>query len=206
MSHLMTEQPFFEHPCSRIIGIDNDKDMIRAALMDAAPKESFMNIDARETSLRMDEFDKALIKMVLHHNCNMDSILIVREAMDLLDNGGLMLICEGVPPSDSENVIDFYKKTMSMKELRYSRTAEDYEDIMTNEGLKNVRTEYVILHSMSTRHWCYTSYVGRDVTRAILQRRLNAPKEVKDAYNMKRVRGDVLVDVRFALVTGRRDD
>lgn len=186
----------------RVVGVDSSPDMVRHACSEMSDNESFVVSDIGDTPLRSEGFTRASMKMVLHHvECTVDAL---REARRLLSPGGLLVVCEGVPPSDDPEVVSHYAGTMALKEERFSRTSAEYARSLHLSGFEGIETEHVWLCGMSTRSWCYTSMVPPDTVRAICRRRTNAPQVVRDAYNMRVVNGDPVVDIRFAIVTGRK--
>jgi SAM-dependent methyltransferase len=161
----------------------------------------FVQGDILEGLLPKEKFDKITARHVFHHiTAN------TQEAMNIcynaLDEGGLMVFSEGVPPS--RKVINDYKRIFALKEDRITFTVESMVSLMLNAGFREVKANLVILPHMSVKNWLSYADIPMEKKHKIFELHRRSSRTFKRAYNMVVTDNDCLIDMTMVIMTGRK--
>jgi len=181
----------------RVIGIDICSNMLKQARQNRVKNEIFIKSNAKRLPFNDSVFSKVTARMVFHH-----IIKDTQEAMDecfrVLKNGGLMVISEGIPPT--EHVKPFYVEMFKYKEQRLTFMEEDLENLVKKSGFSVVNK---IIHwnkKSSIKNWLENSSLDSNTQNKIFQMHLDLDDRGKKDYNMVRTDNDCLIDMKFAIV------
>lgn len=144
-------------------------------------------------------FDLVTARMVFHHLQNPHAA--VRAAARVLRPGGMLLICEGVPPS--LRTTKWYTDMFRYKEDRRTLTEVDLIEFMVRGGFSDISTRTVVMRDASLNNWLDNSGAPEENIRKIKELHFEAPDYVREDYDMRFVDGDCLMTWRFAVTTGR---
>ncbi len=150
-------------------------------------------------------FNKVIARMVFHHILhNLDRAVL--RCFDLLKDKGLLVVAEGVPPSDDQEVIDWYSHMFSFKEKRRTFTGRQLKDLLIHNGFKNTQLFTYTMKRFSVGNWLSNSGLDKGTQNMIFKMHIKASPKVKKAYNMKMNRSDCLVDTKNVIVVGQKND
>lgn len=146
-------------------------------------------------------FDKITCRQTFHH------ILRYRQkAMDIcyqmLKRGGMMIFSEGVPPT--KRVRKDYIKIFRLKEKRATFYEEDLVNLMKRSSFKNIKLKTIRLQKMRVRDWLSNSGLPKIIQEKIYMLHKNADDYFKEAYNMVETDNDCLIDMKMAILSGRK--
>jgi SAM-dependent methyltransferase len=181
-----------------IIGIDISGAMLTKGKWDGI---SLVKWDINDSLFHNGIFDKIVGRMVFHHILdNLDRAFL--RCYDLLKEKGHLIIAEGVPPSDDQEVIDWYSHMFSFKETRRTFTLDGMLSNFKKNGFKRVKPYVHIDRGFNINNWLSNSGLAGKNQKHILDLHWNAPAKVKKAYNMREVGGECLVDTKNIIVVG----
>jgi len=184
---------------AEVIGLDISQDMLEHS--NWKDNKYFIRRDIRNAIFKDNIFDKLTARMVFHH-VTKGTQLAMNECYRLLKRGGKMVLSEGVPPA--KEVKSDYIKIFKLKEERLTFYEEDLEALMKIAGFKDIETRTVWLKKMSVRNWLNKSGLPQSVRDKIFKLHSDAPSYFKEAYNMLEVDGDCLIDMKMAILVGRK--
>ena len=113
-----------------------------------------------------------------------------------------MIFSEGVPPA--KRVKKDYVEIFRLKEKRVTFFEEDLIDLMKGSGFKDIKLNIVYLKKMSVRNWLTNSGLPRFTQKKIYQLHKHAPDYFKIDYNMIEKDHDCLIDMKMAILTGKK--
>lgn len=185
---------------SRVFGVDISSDMIaEASRGDGYP--IYTVGDILHLPFQGSTFDKLTARLTLHHMTSN-----VGRAMDecyrVLKDGGRIYISEGVPPS--VNLRDWYTRMFKLKEDRITLMEDDIVDILTGANFHVISSSEYIMESCSVRNWLENANLGRDIYSAIYKLHIALGPEGRTLYNMHITEDDILIDMKFVTVIGRK--
>ena len=181
-----------------IFGLDISQDML-----DKAP--DYDNVIYKNDTIvnfqYHDIFSKIIMRMCLHHITDNPEGAI-KNCYNLLSKNGSLIINESLAPAGCD---DFFNTVFKLKENRI----ELYRDViigwLNNAGFKNTEVIDTTIKKFSIRNWITNNTLPEDVKKKIYDMHINAPDNVKKAYNMKITKNDCLVDVNNVCFVGRKD-
>ena len=148
-------------------------------------------------------FDRVFARMVFHHILdNLDRAIL--RCFDVLKEKGKIIIAEGVPPSDDEEVIEWYTEMFKYKEKRRTFTPSLLKFYLEKNGFKNVKTNIHIMENFSVNNWLENSGLPKKKQAKIYQMHLDADQKIKDVYNMRIVNGECLIRTINVIITGNK--
>jgi len=180
-----------------LYGIDISPDMISLAQADGFNIELCDVYDLSSDTFKI-EFDTVVARMMFHHLHHHKKA--IENCYKVLKPGGKIVICEGVPPSSVTDT--FYRMMFALKE---DRVVIDERELMNNlyyAGFKHIMTQMVVLEKCSMNNWLDNSGIPQKNIDAIKLMHYEAPKEVKEAYNMIISDDDILMDWKFIIFSG----
>ncbi|MFZ5993886.1 MAG: class I SAM-dependent methyltransferase [Thermodesulfobacteriota bacterium] len=148
-------------------------------------------------------FDRVIARMVFHHILdNLDRAIL--RCFDVLKEKGKIIVAEGIPPSDDEEVIDWYSQMFKFKEKRRTFTPALLKFYLEKNGFKNIKTKIHIMDNFSVKNWLENSGLSEKKRAKIYEMHVNADQKIKDAYQMHIVDGDCLIRTVNAVITGQK--
>jgi len=182
-----------------VIGLDISKEMLEQG--NWKDNKYFIKRDIRDSFFHDNIFDKVVVRMVFHHILERTQEAM-NECYRVLKKGGKMILSEGVPPSSK--IMEFYKKVFRLKEERLVFSEEDLLNLMKNAGFKNIKMIPFIMKETSIRNWLDNNCLPKEKKDRIFEMYVTAPEVVKQAYNMKIINGDCLIDVKDIILVGEK--
>ena len=183
-----------------VLGVDSEPAMLEQAAA-ACPNVDFRVMDIHQLDLPDASFDLVTARMVLHHATDVSRALA--EAKRVLTKGGRIVICEGVPPSPL--VLDQYIKIFALKEPgRNIFTEEKLVELLRKAGFSDIRLDSYMIPQVSMKNWLSASGLPEEVCFKIEELHRTAGSEFWEVYRMKEVGDDLLMDWKFAVVSGIR--
>ena len=120
----------------------------------------------------------------------------------MLKRGGMMIFSEGVPPT--KRVRKDYIKIFRLKEKRATFYEEDLVNLMKRGSFKNIKLKTIRLQKMRVRNWLTNSGLPKIIQEKIYMLHKNADDYFKEDYNMVETDTDCLIDMKMAILTGRK--
>lgn len=120
----------------------------------------------------------------------------------MLKKGGRMIFSEGVPPT--KRVKKDYIEIFRLKEKRVTFYEENLFNLMKNSGFKNIKIDIVYLKHMSVRNWLINSGLSKRIQGRVYNLHKYAGDYFKKDYNMIETKNDCLIDMKMAILTGKK--
>jgi ubiquinone/menaquinone biosynthesis C-methylase UbiE len=186
-----------------VVGLDISKDMMENVQSCKLHNQEFIEGDVRAIPYPAGYFDKVYARQVFHGLiASGDLNKATRECYRVLKEGGKFVLCEGVANTRGMHV--WYSKMMDVKEKRVNFTPRRMRKLLKTAGFTNIQTYTHIIEQNSTKNWLENSGLAKDEQKRIMQLRWDMPDYVKKAYNANYTEDDVLVDIKFTTVVGRK--
>jgi ubiquinone/menaquinone biosynthesis C-methylase UbiE len=148
-------------------------------------------------------FDRVIARMVFHHILdNLDRAIL--RCFDVLKEKGKIIIAEGVPPSDDEEIIEWYTEMFKYKERRRTFTPSLLKYYLEKNGFKNVETKIHIMENFSVNNWLENSGLQKKNQAKIYQMHVDADKNIRDAYRMRIINGECLIRTMNLIISGQK--
>jgi len=186
---------------SSAIGLDISNDMLRHALDHKTGNETFVQGDILKMPFSDNSFDKVTARMIFHHIMS-GTQRAMDECFRVLKSGGLMILAEGVPPCREAK--GWYSKMFKLKEDRLTFFEEDLIDLMKNAGFKGIKVAEHISRRSSIKNWLENSGIPKERQEQIMQMHQQMPEHIRKPYNAEISRDDVILDMKFLIVTGKK--
>lgn len=133
-------------------------------------------------------FDRVFARMVFHHIFDGLDRAIIR-CFDLLKPGGMIVVAEGVPPSEDSRVVKWYTDMFRLKEKRRTFSQGDIRRHLERNGFRDIVVTPYIMNRFNINNWLMNSGLLPEIQKEIYDVHVNAPENIKEAYNM-RIEGD----------------
>ncbi len=144
-------------------------------------------------------FDFASARMVFHHINDSDRAL--HNICSVLRNEGILLICEGVPPT--LRTVNWYTEMFRYKEDRKTLTEIDLINMLLRAGFDDIVTRTIVLRNCSLNNWLDNSGIPQENIDIIKRMHYEAPSYVRQDYDMVFTGDDCLMTWKFAISFGR---
>lgn len=180
----------------QITAFDNCEEMLDIAIK----KRSSENINyiCKDISLPFPrKYDCIVSRMVFHHI--KDDKAVAKNCIRSLSKWGRLVIAEGIPQEGTE---DFYEEVFKIKEDRRVYTIQKLVRLF--KGLKGICVNVYNQKDMSILNWLENSGLPKEKQKQIFNLHFDAAPYIQKAYNMRFVDGDIIMDWRAAIVTGRK--
>ena len=188
--------PFVRH----VIGLDNSEAMLKKGNWNGF---SIIKWDIADRIFQDGLLDKIFARMVFHHILdNLDKAFL--RCYDLLKDKGKLIVAEGIPPVDAPEAIQWYTDMFVLKEERRVFTARELEGYFRGNGFQNVRSYFHVMKSFDVHNWVVNSGLAKNISDKIIKMHYNAPKKVKDAYNMKITGNTCFIDTKNVIIVGEK--
>ena len=182
-----------------VIGLDISQDMLEHSNWQG--NKYFIKRDIRNPIFCENVFDKVTARMVFHH-----IIERTQKAMDecyrFLNEGGKMFLSEGIPPIPE--LKEDYKNIFKIKEERLVFIEEDLADMMKKSGFKGIKVVVHTMKNFSVKNWLENGCLPQKIQDKIFEMHVTGSDIFKNAYNMKIVNGDCLIDVKNLILVGKK--
>ncbi len=184
---------------NEIIGLDISQAMLEHS--NWQNNKYFVKRDIREPFFHESVFDRIVARMVFHHIIE-DTQKAADECYRILKLGGKFILSEGIPPN--KQVKKDYIEIFKLKEKRITFMLEDLVEMIIKAGFRNIQTSTFVMPRMSINNWLEKSGLPVEIQDKIFEMHICAPAYFKKAYNMKIVRGDCLIDIKYVILVGER--
>ena len=182
-----------------VIGLDKSQDMMEHS--NWRDNKYFIKRDIRERFFHEGVFDAVTARMVFHHILEKTQEAM-NECYRIIKRGGRMVFAEGVPPS--KEVREDYIEIFRLKEERLTLYEDDLIALMEGAGFKNITLKTLVLPQMSVRNWLDNSGLSQSVKDQIYELHVESKDCFKEAYNMIIKHSDCFIDMKMAIVVGRK--
>ncbi len=183
-----------------VIGIDISDDMLEKGQWSGV---SLVKCNISEHIFADNMFDKITARMVFHHILdNLDHAFA--RCHDLLKCGGSLIVAEGVPPNNDNDVVQWFTDMFALKEERRTFRSNDIADYMNRNGFVNIEQVEHVMGNFSVSNWIVNSGLDKTTQTKILNMHRDAPDKVKKLYEMKFTDNDCLITTKNIIVTGDR--
>lgn len=184
---------------NEIIGLDISQAMLEHS--NWQDNKYFVKRDIREPFFHEAIFDRVVARMVFHHIIE-DTKKAANECYRILKPGGKFILSEGVPPS--KEVKQDYIEIFNLKEKRLTFMVEDLVDLMERADFRNIKTFTFTMPGMSINNWLEKSGLPAKIQDKIFEMHICANDYFKKVYNMKVIRGDCLIDIKYVILVGEK--
>lgn len=149
-------------------------------------------------------FDRVFARMVFHHILdNLDRALL--RCYDLLKENGKIVIAEGVPPTEDEEVVEWFTEMFKLKEKRRTFTPSNLVYFLEKNGFSDIHTEMHIMEDFNVNNWLENSGLSEEKQSKILQLHYDAQDRIKEVYNMRIDNdGQCLIRTVNVIITGTK--
>lgn len=185
----------------KVVGIDISEDMLRLAKDPMFKNIEWLRMDAHDIKFKKETFHKVTARMVFHHILEYTE-KAMRECHRVLRKGGLMVLSEGVPPS--EHVKSFYTEMFKLKENRLTFMEEDLLGLMKKAGFRRIKKIIFYARQSSIRNWLSNSSLPRATQETIFKMHLSLDERGKKDYQMTLRGNDCFIDMKFVILTAEK--
>lgn len=188
---------------NQVIGLDVSPDMLAQVNGHRSLNEQFVEGDIRAIPYPRGRFDKVFARMVVHGLTGQgDADKAVRECHRVLVPGGRFIFSEGVPTS--KTLQKWYTEVFKLKEDRITMTALYMNRLMVRAGFKNIKAAEYTIKGSSVRNWLENGGCSPEAKAAIMEAYRTMPEHVRKGYQAVVTEDDVLIDIKFAILTGEK--
>jgi ubiquinone/menaquinone biosynthesis C-methylase UbiE len=184
---------------NEIIGLDISQAMLEHS--NWQNNKYFVKRDIREPFFHESVFDRIVARMVFHHIIE-DIQKAADECYRILKLGGKFILSEGIPPN--KQVKKDYIEIFKLKEKRITFMLEDLVEMIIKAGFRNIQTSTFVMPRMSINNWLEKSGLPAKTQDKIFEMHICASDCFKKAYNMKIIRGDCLIDIKYVILIGEK--
>ncbi|WP_434296953.1 methyltransferase domain-containing protein [Clostridium sporogenes] len=186
-----------EYPNGNYYGVDLSEGMMSKIDKDLG----FNLLQSKIEDLNIFEdnfFDVVTARMVIHHSEDLNKAF--SEVRRILKPGGKFIVCEGTPPDRYS--FKFYEEMFKYKENRNTFLLDDLTNLYVNNGFEDIISKTIILNSMSLNNWLNNAGVPFRNIDIIRKMHFEADKLVKQAYDMRLIEDDIIMNWKFAVICG----
>jgi len=184
-----------------VVGMDFSNSMLKQGKWEGI---SMVKWDITDSLFHNWLFDKIVGRMVFHHILdNLDRAFL--RCFDLLKSEGKLIIAEGIPPSEDQDVIDWYTGMFKHKEARRTFTKSLLVHYFVKNGFRDVKVYKYKMKRFNINNWLVNSGLDKAKQKLILNMHFGASRKVKAAYNMKVEDGVCLVDTDNLIIVGKKE-
>ena len=182
-----------------VVGLDISQDMLKHS--NWKNNMYFIKRNINDPIFCNNVFDKVTARMVFHH-ITKNTKGAMDECYRVLKNDGKMILSEGIPPSP--DVKKDYEDIFKLKEERLTFLEEDLIDLMKNAGFKNIIVKQYVMRGFSVKNWLENSGLAKEKQDRIFEMHVTGSNNLRNAYNMKIINGDCLIDTKNVIVVGEK--
>lgn len=148
-------------------------------------------------------FNKIIARMLFHHLTDFKSAFANCKAM-LVEGGSLILQEGGVLPEKEKEVATWYANMMKLKEDRHNFTTEELVGLFKKAKFKNVEILTLVDKNFSINNWLNNSGQPKKLQKQIYNLHKNAPKNIKDFYDMRIINDEIIINSSTVLIKGTK--
>ena len=183
-----------------VVGMDFSDSMLKRGRWDGI---SMVKWDITDSLFHNHLFDKIVGRMVFHHIMdNLDRAFL--RCYDLLKSQGKLIIAEGVPPGEDEDIVGWYAEMFRHKETRRTFTKSLLVRYFAKNGFQDVRVYKYKMKRFNINNWLVNSCLHNAKQTLILNMHRDAPEKVKAAYRMTFENGTCYVDTDNLIIVGNK--
>jgi len=189
-----------------VMAVDSSDDMLKIAKERKIKNIDYLKIDAVNMELLFENtYDRVFCRYILHHLLGNNIIKCLKECYRILQEFGLLIVAEGVPPSDK--TFKDFEEIFKLKEKRITFTTNMLVEKLNEADFINVTFKEMILKNMSIRNWLSKSGLEIEKQKVIFDIHKNHFKAndyfCKD-YGMQKKDNDLLIDMKVCVVVGEK--
>jgi ubiquinone/menaquinone biosynthesis C-methylase UbiE len=189
-------QPHVRH----VVGMDFSDSMLKQGKWEGI---SMVKWDLADSLFHNWLFDKIVGRMVFHHILdNLDRAFL--RCYDLLKSKGKLIIAEGIPPSEDQDVVDWYTEMFKHKEVRRTFTRSLLVNYFVKNGFQGVKVYKYKMKRFNINNWLVNSGLAAAKQKLILKMHYEASPKIKAVYNMTVESGVCLVDTDNLVIVGKK--
>src|SRR3990167_3020134 len=187
----------------QVVGLDVSPTMLARVNGRTAVNTEFVEGDIRAIPYPRGRFDKVFARMVVHGLTGQgDADKAMRECLRVLVPGGKFIFSEGVPISRMAQ--QWYTEMFKLKEDRMTMTVPFMNSLMVRAGFKYIKAAEYIMEGFSIRNWLDNSGLPKESTDRIMEIHRTMPDAVRKAYKATITQDDVVIQSKFAILTGTK--
>lgn len=184
----------------KVIALDISSDMLNKGNCNNI---SFIKWDIRNSLFKDNIFDRIVARMVFHHILKKQDKAI-QNCYKYLKKSGKIIIAEAIPPSNSDNVINWFYDMFDYKEERVRIFPSDFKLKLQNNGFEDIKIFKHWMFDFDINNWIENSGLSKNKISKIIQMHIEAPSDVKNAYNMKINNGKITINSKYMIMTGNK--
>lgn len=191
--------------CRKVVGVDLSMEMLAIAHahldLQSGAKLALQQASIDHLPFSDGCFDVVVARMVFHHlNGNLRAG--VNECFRVLREGGRIVIGEGVPPNYrlKEDFIEIF----AWKEARHTFLEQDIMNLLADAGFQRINIRTFFLNGISINNWLEDAGLPEEHVEKILELHRNASPYFKKAYRLEEVNGEILIDMKQAIVVAEK--
>jgi ubiquinone/menaquinone biosynthesis C-methylase UbiE len=181
-------KPFVKH----VVAIDMSDAMLSRGQWEGV---SVLRGDITEAWFADSVFDRIVARMVFHHIFEKLDRAVIR-CYDMLKPEGRLVVAEGVPPSDDDDVVAWFSEMFAHKEVRRTFRSKDVAELLRRNGFKRVTQHTHVTEGFSVRNWLENSGLEKSAQDKILRMHRQAPLKIKRLYDMAERANDCIVTTK----------
>jgi SAM-dependent methyltransferase len=188
----------FEPYVKQVIGIDVSKEML------AKKHGTFPAIvwDIQKPLFEDFTFDIVVSRMAFHHIERLGASVF--RCFSCLKNKGNIVIAEGIPPTEEKHVVDWFTEMFKLKEDRHIFTTTFLRCLLVNAGFQDIKVRLNIIKDFSINNWLANSGLSKRTINKIKNMHINATAPIKEAFNMRFVKGDIIIKSTNLIIKGTK--
>ena len=192
-----------EGKVDQIIGVDISTAMISKMYENSGWRIAVIRWDICDALFTNNLFDKILARMIFHHVTD-DLDLAIKRCYDMLKPRGKIIIAEGIPPSEDDDVVDWYRDMFAYKEDRLTFSKLGLLDTIHRANFHWSLTYEFVTKGFSVKNWLINSGLDPEIQKKIMGIHKDAPDKIKDVYNMKITDDDCFIDTKNIIMVGEK--
>ena len=145
-------------------------------------------------------FDFALARMVFHHVADCDQGLA--EVHRVLKPGGILVLCEGVPPDHVTR--PRYEQIFEIKEERHTFSEAELINMFDRVRFEKILLAPYFMRQVSLNNWLSNGALDQQAINEIRRLHLEADLYFKSIYNLVERDGDIFMDWKFVILRGQK--
>ena len=186
---------------ARVVGMDLSPHMMKGTK--GGGNQEFVEGDIRAIPYPKGYYSKVYARMVFHCLVEKGDLQkAARECYRVLQEGGRFVMSEGIASTASMD--KWWRQMMALKEERVPFNIPRMKRLLASAGFKNIEVATHIIKQTSTKNWLENSGLSPENMERVMRFNRHMPEHVRRAYNARLTSDDVIVDVKFAIVTGEK--
>jgi len=148
-------------------------------------------------------FNKIIGRMSFHHLEDIEKGL--SNCKEMLTQNGSMIIQEGIPPSETAEVVSWFTHMMAIKEKRKVFTESSLRALFEKMNFTDIGVQILVDSEFSVLNWLRNSGQDPYLLKRVYQAHKTAPESIKELYKMRDDKdGDIIIETKSILIKGRK--